>query len=222
MKMKMNRISIRSIALLLALVLVIGIAFVVPSQAAADTGNVGKLVDYFQSNSSTFTLNNNSRFYLCVDAEPTGDLLQIVQLAQRQFAADGIPTTKPMDIVWGDTRMLRSGDIYITMVENDSEIGTEGYKIVAQNYATVTAEDVDGLLYGLNMLQKHFRNGKSNSIKGFTTYDTPDTKERTAQLDCARKYLTAEYICNFVILVSQHSQGNFKGTHTKRSYQKHP
>lgn len=195
MKQNQTHISLRSIALLMALVLVVGIAFVVPSQAA-DTANLGKIVDYFQANSNTLTLNANSRFFL--ESEPTGELLQTLQLAQRQFAADGIPTTKPMDIVWGDTRMLRSGDIYITLVENDSEIGTEGYKIVAQNYATVTAEDVDGLLYGLNMLQKHFRNGKSNSIKGFTTYDTPDTKERTAQLDCARKYLTAEYICNFV------------------------
>ena len=179
----------------MALVLVIGIVFVVPSQAAADTGNVGKLVDYFQSNNSTFTLNANSRFFLA--SEPTGDLLQTIQLAQRQFAEDGIPTSAPMDIVWGDTAMVRSGDIYIK-IGDETEIGAEGYKIVATSYATVTAEDVDGLLYGLNMLQKHFRNGNSNSIKGFTTYDTPDTKERTVQLDCARKYLTAEYICNFV------------------------
>ena len=195
MKKKNASISIRSIALLMALVLVIGIAFVVPSQAAADTGNVGKLVDYFQSNNSTFTLNANSRFFLA--SEPTGDLLQTVQLAQRQFAEDGIPTSAPMDIVWGDTAMVRSGDIYIK-IGDETEIGAEGYKIVATSYATITAEDVDGLLYGLNMLQKHFRNGNSNSIKGFTTYDTPDTKERTVQLDCARKYLTAEYICNFV------------------------
>ena len=195
MKKKNASISIRSIALLMALVLVIGIVFVVPSQAAADTGNVGKLVDYFQSNNSTFTLNANSRFFLA--SEPTGDLLQTIQLAQRQFAEDGIPTSAPMDIVWGDTAMVRSGDIYIK-IGDETEIGAEGYKIVATSYATVTAEDVDGLLYGLNMLQKHFRNGNSNSIKGFTTYDTPDTKERTVQLDCARKYLTAEYICNFV------------------------
>ena len=195
MKKKNTSISIRSIALLMALVLVIGIAFVVPSQAAADTGNVGKLVDYFQSNNSTFTLNANSRFFLA--SEPTGDLLQTIQLAQRQFAEDGIPTSAPMDIVWGDTAMVRSGDIYIK-IGDETEIGAEGYKIVATSYATITAEDVDGLLYGLNMLQKHFRNGNSNSIKGFTTYDTPDTKERTVQLDCARKYLTAEYICNFV------------------------
>lgn len=197
MKKKKFNISRRSIALMLALalVLVVGIAFVVPSRAA-DTGSLGKLVDYFQADSSTLTLNGNSRFFL--STEPTGELLQTIQLAQRQFAADGIPTSTPMDIVWGDTAMLRAGDIYIEIVTDDADIGAEGYKIVANTYATVTAEDVDGLLYGLNMLQKHLRAGKSNSIKGFTTYDTPDTKERTVQLDCARKYFTVEYICNFI------------------------
>lgn len=196
MKKKLMNFPKRSIAVALALVLLVGIVFMVPSQAAADTGNVGKLVDYFQANSNTFTLNANSRFFLSV--EPTGELLQTVQLAQRQFASDSIPSSTPMDIVWGDTAMLRTGDIFIQIVSGDNDIGAEGYKIVVTNYATVTAEDVDGLLYGLNMLQKHFRNGKSNSIKGFTTYDTPDTKERTVQLDCARKYLTVEYVCNFI------------------------
>ena len=126
-------------ALLMALVLVVGIAFVVPSQAAADTGNVGKLVDYFQSNNSTFTLNANSRFFLT--AEPTGELLQTIQLAQRQFAADGRPTSNPMDIVWGDTAMLRAGDIYIQLVSSDSNIGAEGYKITVTTYATVIATE---------------------------------------------------------------------------------
>lgn len=190
-------ISIRSIALLLVLVLVVGITFVVPSSAAS-SANVGKLVDYFKANNGVaFTLNANSRFFLA--EEPTGELLQTVQLAQRQFAADGIPSADktPMDIVYGDTAMLRAGDIFI-QIANDDDIGAEGYKIIADTYATVIAEDVDGLLYGLNMLQKHFRNAQSNSIYGFTTYDTPDTKERTVQLDCARKYFTVEYICNFV------------------------
>ena len=195
MKQKKTSISIRSIALLMALVLVIGICFVVPSQAAADTGNVGKLVDYFQANSSTLTLNANSRFFL--EVEPTGELLQTVQLAQRQFAEDGTPSATPMPIVWGDPAMVRSGDIFI-QITNDGDIGAEGYKIIATDRVKVIAEDVDGLLYGLNMLQKHFRNGNSNSIKGFTTYDTPDTLERTCQLDCARKYLTVEYVCNFI------------------------
>ena len=205
MKKTKTPLSIRSIALLLALVLVVGIAFVVPSRAA-DTGNLGKLVDYFQANSSQFTINANSRFFLShviVDGKdepqaPADDLMQVVQLAQRQFAADGRPSDTPMPIVWGDPVMVRAGDIYVQLVADDSNIGAEGYKIIVTNYATVIAEDLRGVLYGLNALQKHFRNGNANTIKGFTTYDTPDTKERTVQLDCARKYLTVEYVCNFI------------------------
>ena len=195
MKKSKTHFSIRTIALLLALVLVVGIAFVVPSQAA-DTASLGKIVDYFKANSSNFTLNANSRFFLA--SEPTGDLLQVIQLAQRQFASDGIPTSEPMDIVWGDTKMLRNGDIYIAVVTDDPDIGAEGYKLAVENHAAVVAEDIRGLLYGLNQLQKHFRSGKSNTIKGFTTYDTPDTKERVVSLDCARKYLTKDWICNYI------------------------
>lgn len=195
MKKKLHQFSKRSVAMVLALILVVGIAFVVPSRAA-DTADLGKLVDYFQANSDQLTLNENSRFFL--SAEPTGDLLQTVQLAQRQFAADGIPTSTPMNIVWGDTSLLRAGDIYIQLVSSDSNIGAEGYKITVTTYATVIAKDVRGLLYGLNQLQKHFRAADSNTIKGFTTYDTPDTKERVVSVDCARKYLTVDYVCNMV------------------------
>ena len=190
-----TKFSRRSIALLLALVLVVGFLFAVPTRAA-DTGSLGKLVDYFSANSSSFTLDSSSRFF--IETEPTGDVLQTIQLAQRQFAADGIPSSTPLDIVWGKASMVRDGDIYIQLVEDDSNISTEGYKLIVTSYATVIAEDVDGLLYGLNQLQKHFRAAKSTTIKGFTTYDTPDTVERTVQLDCARKYLTVEYVCNFI------------------------
>ena len=132
MKKKLHQFSKRSVAMVLALILVVGIAFVVPSRAA-DTADLGKLVDYFQANSDQLTLNENSRFFL--SAEPTGDLLQTVQLAQRQFAADGIPTSTPMNIVWGDTSLLRAGDIYIQLVSSDSNIGAEGYKITVTTYA---------------------------------------------------------------------------------------
>lgn len=196
-------------ALVLTLTAVLGgVFFSVPSQAA-DTSSLGQIVDYFQANDSTFKLDAaTSRFYLL--EEPTGELLQTVQLSQRQFAEDGFyievtdpetleVTKEPLPIVWfAEPSMVRSGDILIKMVDDDANIGAEGYKLEVTNYATVIAEDVDGLLYGLNMLQKHLRAAGSAEIKGFTTYDTPDTKERTAQLDCARKYLTKDYICNFI------------------------
>ena len=202
MKTKKFHFPIKNVALILALTLAIGavlggVFFSVPSRAA-DTSNLGQIVDHFTANSSvTFKLTDKSRFYLLT--EPTGDLLQTIQLSQRQFATDGIPSANPMPIVYfTNESMLRPGDILIKLVDNDSDIGTEGYKLNVSAYTTVTAEDVNGLLYGLNMLQKHFRAAGSAEIKGFYCYDTPDTKERTVQLDCARKYLSAEYICNFV------------------------
>ena len=189
----------RGLALVLALSLVAGTFMLMPTKAA-DTAVLGGLVDYFQANSSIFNLSSTSRFFFT--AEPTGELLQTVQLVQRQFAADNLPSATPMNIVWGTEDMVKSGDIWVKLVDKNAALAgvksDEGYHIEVGRYAVVTAYGVDGLLYGLNMLHKHFRNAGSRSLKGFTTYDTPDTKERTVQLDCARKYLTVEYICNFI------------------------
>ena len=61
---------------------------------------------------------------------------------------------------------------------------------------------MDGLLYGANMLQKYFRAKGSKTLSGFIASDAPDTKERTVMLDCARKYYTKEWICNFIREIS--------------------
>lgn len=185
----------RCLALVLVLALGAGIFLMIPSKAA-DTSDLGKLIDTFTPNDYTFTLSASSRIF--VENKPADELLQTIQLSQRQFAADGIPTSTPMDIVWGDISRIQAGDILINLVASDADLGTEGYKLEVKSYATVTAIDVGGLLYGLNALQKHFRNAKSNKIQGFTAIDNPDTRERTVHLDCARKYLTKDWICNFV------------------------
>ena len=197
MEKKAFRIPHRVLALVLALILVVGIVFMIPSRAA-NTSALGQLIDYFKANSSTFALTTSSRFFLATETAPSEEVAQTVQLAQSQFASDGIPSSNVLDIVYGKTSMVRAGDILIVMDPSNSTIGDEGYILNVSSYATVTAKDVRGLLYGLNMLQKHFRNAKTNVINGFDAYDTPDTKERTVQLDCARKYLTVEYVCNFI------------------------
>ena len=208
MEKKKNNFWRRGLALVLALSLVAGTFLMLPTKAA-DTSVLGNLIDSFTSNTTTvFNLSSTSRFYFT--EEPTGDLLQTVQLVQRQFAADELPSASTLDIVWngkdddadGIPDMLKSGDIWIKLVDKSvapaGVSSDEGYCLEVGSYAVVTAYGVDGLLYGLNMLHKHFRNADTTSIKGFTAIDTPDTKERTVQLDCARKYLTVEYVCNFI------------------------
>lgn len=185
----------RFFAAVLAFAIVVTIAANV--SAAADTSSLGSLLDSYKTQKGTFALGSSSRFYIVSDTEPAGSLLQTVQLVQRQFAADSRPSEKVLPIVWGPAEWAKAGDIVVHL-NTGSGIGAEGYKLDVSTTAKVTASDVDGLLYGLNMLHKYFRNANGNTLNCFTAADTPDTKERTVMLDCARKYLTKDWICNFI------------------------
>ncbi len=187
----------RMIPILLVMCLLLGMipSTIVPNKVGAAAGSasaVGALLDsYASANGYTYSLSSASRMYIVSSSQPTGELLQTVQLAQQQFSADGYS----LDIVWGKTEDgAKDGDIVIKLV---SGIADEGYQMNVTTKAQISASDTDGLLYGLNMLQKMIRNA-GTSISGFTAADAPDTKERTVHLDCARKYLTKNWICNFV------------------------
>lgn len=197
--MKKNTKRIVAFFILIALV-VSCIMPTIPTKAAAQS-SLGELADAYVANSSSFTLSTSSRFFVVANSEPAGELLQTVQLVQQQFAADGRPSSTTLEIVWGPENWAREGDIVVKL-DSSSGIAAEGYSIDVSETATVTASDVDGLLYGLNMLQKYFRAADSNKLTGFTSSDTPDTKERTVMLDCARKYYTKEWICNFIREIS--------------------
>ena len=162
---------------------------------------LGKLADEYTPGTGTFTLSESSRLFVVAESEPTGELLQTVQLAQQQLAKDKYLNGYPSTIVWGKENLAKDGDI-VAKLDASSGIAKEGYKLDVTSKAVVTASDVDGLLYGLNMLQKYFRVVGSNSISGFTASDAPDTKERTVMLDTGRKYYTKEWICNFIKQIS--------------------
>lgn len=172
-------------------------ANVVSPVFAADSSNLGRLAYSYQTQSGNFTLNDSSRFYIVSDTEPAGSLLETVQLVQRQFAADKRPSAEVLPIVWGSADWAKNGDIVVNL-DTSAGIGADSYQLDVASTAKVTASDVDGLLYGLNMLHKYFRVTGNNTLSGFTAADTPDTKERTVMLDCARKYLTKDWICNFI------------------------
>ncbi len=165
--------------------------------AASSTSAVGELLDSYTANSSTFTLANGSRIYVVASEVPTGDLLQVAQLIQSQYAADGRPSSTVMPLAWGPADGIASGDIALVL-NTASGIAADGYQLSVTTSATVTASNVRGLIYGSNMIMKHLRYADSNSIQGFTAADTPDTVDRVVSLDCGRKYYTKEWICNFI------------------------
>ncbi len=169
-----------------------------------DTSALGVLYDSFTADKSTdFVLTEDSKIFIVTaseDAKPSTETIETAQLVQTQFMADKLPSAEPMEIVWGLEKYAEAGDILI--YANASGYGAEEFKLVVTDRAKVYAADDNGLLYGLNTLQKHFRYAKTNAIEGFTVQDKPDTKERAVHLDCARKYLTPEYIKNFIAEMS--------------------
>lgn len=169
----------------------------IQSSAVTDLSGAGDLLDDYRINQEIFRLAEESRLFVISDVEPTGDLLQTVQLLQQQFAAASYPSEKPMQLVWGPEDWIEVGDIAIKL-DSNSGIIEEGYRLEVTQFAYITAADVNGLLYGGNMLLKHFRLADSNTIQGFLAEDAPDTPQRTVSLDCGRKYYTKDWICNFI------------------------
>ena len=197
MERQSSRHWLRICALVLVVALLAGTFFLLPGRAA-DTSSFGKLTDSYTPGSGSFTLDGNSRFFIpSGSTAPDPALVELVQLAQQQFAAAGYPNNDVMPIVWGKSDLVQSGDILIRL-DPASGVGAEGYRLDVGSYASVTAQDVRGMLYGLNALLKHFMTGGNSKIQGFTSVDVPDTTERTVMLDMARKYYSKEWICNFI------------------------
>ena len=172
-----------------------------PVITGSDTSSMGELYDQFSPNTADFAITENSKIFIVTDSEankPADKIIETAQLAQRQFAADGYD----MQVVWGLEEYATKGDIIIYTGSAYSTNGDEGYTLEVTDRAKLQSTDEDGLLYGMNTLQKHFRAAGKNAIKGFTIVDAPDTKERALHLDCARKYLTPEAIKNYIAEIS--------------------
>lgn len=185
-----------------------------PVITGTDTSAMKPLYDTFTANTAVdFAIKDTSKIYVVTGSEsnaPAQDVLDTAQLVQRQFAADGYD----MDVVWGLAKYAEAGDILV-YVNEDYFAGTanydEAYKLEisstdlgagAITTAKLYTRNSDGMLYGLNTLQKHFRAAGTNAIKGFTIIDAPDTKERALHLDVARKYMSVEGVKNYIAQLS--------------------
>ncbi len=166
-----------------------------------NTSSMAQLYDSYTHNSAyDFNITKNSKIYIVTSSEstaPSQETIETAQLVQKQFAADSLPTADKLRIVWGLEEYAEPGDILI-YANSNVVTAAESYKLEVTDRAKVYAKDDNGLLYGLNTLHKHFRKAGTTAIEGFTIVDAPDTKERTVHLDMARKYLTKNWICNYI------------------------
>ena len=130
---------------------------------------------------------DGARLYLVTQGMPTQECLATAQLAAAEFAAEGYAYA----LVYGTQRNVRKGDILILC---SGAIAAQGYQIsVDEENVRILYSDTDGLLYGMRAVLKMLLCGEVYSLT-----DTPDTKERTLMIDCARKYFSKEFICNLI------------------------
>jgi len=172
-----------------------------------NTSSMSSLYDSFTAQSGyDFALTSKSKFYIVTSSEsvaPSQEVIDTVKLIQKQFAADGLPTSENLRIVWGLAEYAEPGDILIYVnsgyfADTTGGYFDDGFKLDVTDKAVVMARTDRGAMYALNTLQKHFRKAGTNVLEGFKIVDAPDTRDRIVHLDMARKYLTKNWICNYI------------------------
>lgn len=142
--------------------------------AETDTGNADEVIDSepllgpsqfsfaqalaqkFRPQEGTFTLSEESRFFIVSEEKPSEELQDTVGLMASQFAGYGIPSDDPLPVVYGAETNIKSGDIVIRLLsEEDFLYGIETadleetYRLDIFDTASIEACDEDGIWYGL-------------------------------------------------------------------------
>ena len=161
----------------------------------------------YRGQKGSFILNGDSRFYIVADGEPDGELTDTVRLIDSQFAAYGIPSEKPMPVVYGKKDFARKGDIVVSLVDEEDFLPgiktadpEETYRIDIDETAAVEACGQDGIWYGLIELMQLCleKRGDAVVLDRMRIKDGPDLKERAVMLDCGRKFYSRTWIENFI------------------------
>ena len=194
-----NMIKRTTALLLLVALLVTFLPFRADAAVSTDTA-LTKLTDSYNPGTGSFTLSAQSRIFVVpVATGVSEELQQTAELISSEFNTQFSGKGFSLPLVYGSADRVRSGDIILNVDAGADLTDEEGYILeITTDNCTVTAKDVDGLLYGAFMLLRHFSVYGGTTIPACTVKDEPDTKERTLMLDCARKYWSVEWIENLI------------------------
>ena len=111
-------------------------------------------------------------------------------------------TGREIEVVSGNKKSLKDGDIFLEKVSEDEMLGTEGYYLniggdnAKQDYVEIQASDNTGCLYGtISILQILKQDGKGhNDLPKGLVKDYPKFEQRGMHLDVARKWIPMEYL----------------------------
>ncbi len=157
-----------------------------------------------------FKLNENSRFVIMSNDLAMNNELLIndLKLLGSEFIAKGL-TTSSMNMIYGSSSTVTSGDIVIELKNKTADSVEESYTLDIQNYASIAAYDLDGIFYGVRDLQKRLI--LDDGRLEFTSVDeVPGSKLRAFHLDAARKEWSKDWIIALIKDLSYQNYNSFQ------------
>ncbi len=181
----------------LGLLLLVGaLLFVLACRQGSNHSALPMLVDSYGEEEGSFRLNRNTEIFALAGSEQE-DCAQMAVFLSTQLAGAGLPTAKPLEVLYGTQEQCGRNAILLELAPE--ELGEEAYKLrVTKDGIRITAGGKRGLMYGGFMVIKMLRSNDSMSLAACTLTDQPDSAERVVMLDCGRKYYTKDWICNFI------------------------
>lgn len=153
---------------------------------------------------SVFELTQESGIYY------QGESAELQQIGQ--YLADKLnPATGFSTKVSSTNEEPKSGNIYLTLVETDTELGDEGYQLtITEELVKVTARKPAGLFYGIQTIRQLLpprielaaaQQGPWEISTG-TIRDYPTYAWRGSMLDVARHFFSVEDVKRYIDLIS--------------------
>ena len=105
----------------------------------------------------------------------------------------------------------KAGDVYLTLQNEHSELGKEGYFLTIDSYVTISALQYKGLFWGTRtLLQMLERDAQHAFLPKGITRDYPKYEIRGFMLDAGRKFFTMSFLRDYVKLMSYYKMSDFQ------------
>lgn len=100
------------------------------------------------------------------------------------------------------------GAIYMTLKTDDSQLGEEGYRMTIGDAVSIEAPAARGAFWATRSLLQMLQQQGTELAKG-TARDYPKYARRGFMLDVARKYITLQFVQNYVKIMSYYKMNEF-------------
>ncbi len=101
------------------------------------------------------------------------------------------------------------GDIYLSLMKADKQLGEEGYVLSTKRYVSIEAPCRQGVFWGTRSLLQILHNEGGQLPKGVAR-DWPEYPKRGFMLDCGRKFFTMDFLRKYVKILAFYKLNEFQ------------